>query len=650
MKDYESFRNSRIIKNAEAEMKSCKHPYVGTEHLLLALLKEEEIKDTCQKYNLCYKNFKNELLKIVGSASGVSDFILHTPLLKMVVSDALLDAEEMNIEVTPTLLMISLLENGDGIAVRILMNMDINVDKLYKELKRKQNFLGINCNFGINLNDAVDLKEKVIGRDKEITEVIEILLRKNKNNPILVGNAGVGKTAIVEELARRIKCGNVPNKLKNMIIVSLEISSVVAGTKYRGEFEEKLKNIINSILEEKNVILFIDEIHSIVHAGGSEGAVDAANILKPYLSRGDLKVIGATTIYEYNKFIKKDKALERRFQMVNVLEPSVDETIEIISRNKSVYEEFYNVSITRKNVIDLVNLVDKYVRHKKNPDKSIELLDSLCSKLRLEANNDDKIKIKKSDILKKIEQLYSIVLDNNYEFDNLQLKLNDSLVGQKDVYNKVIELLKSRQDKPLSMLFCGSSGVGKTKSVSIISEYLKLPLIKLDMSEYMNETSINKLIGVSQGYAGYDDEFILDKVRYNPNSIILLDEVEKGSKKVLNLFLNILDEGLINDAKGEVIDFRHCIFILTSNLKQENSVGFLKKSNNNRFFSDEFLARLDDIVYFNDISEKTIKEYLLKNNSSVLVSDILNNCDYKHLGFRAIERYIKKHEKSVKVV
>lgn len=649
MKDYEEFRNSKIIKNAEIEMKKCKHPYVGTEHLLLALLKEEEISNICSKYNLFYDKFKKELLNVVGQGSEESPFILHTPLLKMIVNEALIDAEERDCEVTLTSLLISLLENGDGIAMRILVSMNINIDKLYKDLKKREKFWKSEGSFGVNLNESVDLEERVVGREKEIKEIIEILLRKNKNNPLLLGQAGVGKTAIVEELARRIKLGNVPSKLKNMTIISLDISSVVAGTKYRGEFEEKLKNIIDTVIENENIILFVDEIHSIVHAGGSEGAVDAANILKPYLSRGKIKLIGATTIGEYNKFIKKDKALERRFQVVNILEPTLEETMEIVEKCKSSYENFYNIKINKNNVRDLVTLVDRFVKHKKNPDKTLEILDSLCSKLRINSCNEEKIKIKKSDILEKIEEVYSVSLEKKYDYEKLHSCLKKSLVGQEGVYEKILNVLKNKQDKPVSMLFCGSSGVGKTKSVSIISECLGLNLIKLDMSEYMNETSINKLIGVSQGYAGYDDEFILDKVRFNPNSIILLDEVEKGSKKVLNLFLNILDEGFINDAKGEIIDFSNCIIVLTSNLKQENSIGFFRKNNNNHFFSNEFLARLDEIIYFNDISEDMIKEYLHRCNSNVLASDVISNCDYKRLGFRAINKYIRNNERKAKV-
>ena len=278
MDNYEKYRNSKIIKSAEAEMKKCKHPYVGTEHLLLALLKLGEISNICNKYDLTYDNFKKSLLSVVGKSSMETNFILHTPLLKMVLLDAVEDNEGV---LDSKALMISILENGDGIAVRILLNMGIKLDKIYNELKKENN---LKIDFGVNLNESVDLNEVVSGRDKELELIIETLLRKNKSNPILVGPAGVGKTAIVYELARRIKKGLVPDRLKNKQIISIEMCDLVAGTKYRGEFEEKIKNILDLCKENKDIILFIDEVHTIVHAGGSEGAIDAANILKPYLS------------------------------------------------------------------------------------------------------------------------------------------------------------------------------------------------------------------------------------------------------------------------------------------------------------------------------------------------------------------------------
>lgn len=637
MYDYEQYRNSKIIKSAEVEMKKCKHPYVGTEHLLLALLKCNEIKVICDKYNLYYDNFKKNLIHTIGKSNMDSNFILHTPLLKMIVTDAI---EDNNGEIDNKYLMISLLENGDGIAVRILINMSIKIDKLYNELKKSINLENANINFGLNLNEIVDMSESIAGRDKEIELIIQTLLRKNKSNPILVGPAGVGKTAIVEELARRINLGSVPEKLKNKKIISLEMFDLVAGTKYRGEFEEKIKGLLDCVKEDKNIILFIDEVHTIVHAGGSEGAIDAANILKPYLSKGDISVIGATTIYEYNKFIKKDKALERRFQLINIVEPKIDETIEILNKSKKIYEKHYGIKISKKNIRDIVLNSDKFIKYKKNPDKSFEVLDLLCSKLYLK----ERMTIEKDDIINIFEDISNVNLNECFNYSELKEKFNEEVIGQSHVIEKIFSCLKNKSDKPISMLFCGRSGVGKTKATQILSEMIGYNLIKLDMSEYISDISINKLIGTPSGYQGSDDEFILESVRFNPRSIIVLDEIEKGSKKVLNLFLNVLDDGTLKDSKGDVIDFSNTIIILTSNLKQNVSVGFFEKNNTNNYFSDEFIARLDEVIYFNDLNEDMINEYLEKNKSSILAKDIMNNCDYKKYGFRVINNYLKKNK------
>jgi len=634
MYEYEQYRNSKIIKSAEEERKKCKHPYVGTEHLVLALLKLDEIKEICDKHNLTYEIFKNALMKVVGSSKMETNFILHTPLLKMVVTDSV---EDSNGEVNPKNLFISVLENGDGIAIRILMGMNIKLDKLYNDLKN--NISNDNIDFGINLNKSVDLTETISGRDKEIDLMIETLLRKNKSNPILVGPAGVGKTAIVEELARRLESGKVPERLKGKKIISLEMFNLVAGTKYRGEFEEKIKNILDMVKQNKNIILFIDEIHTIVNAGGSEGAIDAANILKPYLSRDDIKVIGATTIYEYNKFIKKDKALERRFQLIKVDEPSLSNTIEILDKSKKAYEKFYGIKITKSNVKDIVLNADRYIKYKKNPDKSLEILDLLCSKLCLK----EKLVIEKKDIINLFEEICNTKVDNA-DYKQLYLKLNEKIVGQVDISDKIINVLKISSDKPKSMLFSGSSGIGKSASAKIICDELNYNLVRIDMSEFISDTSIHKLIGVPNGYQGSDYEFILESVRFNPKSLILVDEVEKGSKRVLNLFLNILDEGYIKDSKGEIIDFSHSIIIFTSNLKRECGVGFFDKKVNNKFFSNEFVSRLDEIIYFNDINEEMISEYLIRHNSKLSSTDVVNNCDYKKLGFRAVEKFIKNNK------
>ena len=628
MDNYEKYRDSKIIKSAEVEMKKCRHPYVGTEHLLLALLKEDEISDICNKYNLTYDNFKKSLLNVVGKSSMETSFVLHTPLLKMIVLDTIEDFGELNSKG----LLLSMLENSDGIAIRILLNMGISLDKLYNDLKNIEND---SIEFGNNLNDSVDMKEIVYGREKELELLIETLLRKNKSNPILVGPAGVGKTAIVYELARRINKGLVPNRLKTKKIIQIEMCDLVAGTKYRGEFEEKIKKIIDVCKDNRDIILFIDEIHTIIHAGGSEGAIDAANILKPYLSNGSISVIGATTIYEYNKFIKKDKALDRRFQMISIKEPSLLETIEIVNKSKKVYENFYGIKITKNNVKDIVYLSDKYIKHKKNPDKSFEVLDLLCSKLLLK----EKLNILKEDIISILNEI-SNINSNVIDYDLLLNRLKEQIIGQDGALENIVNCLKNNIES-LGMLFYGSSGVGKTETINVLSKELGYNLIKLDMSEYSNEMSINKLIGAPIGYQGCDDEFILESLRFEPKSIVVLDNFEKGSKRIVNMFLNALDEGFLTDAKGEIIDFSHAIIIFTTNVMKNVGVGF---SNNNSKNNNDIINKINEVIYFNDVDEFMVREYISKNNYQN--KDVLINCDYKNQGFRAINKLIKSKNKS----
>ena len=700
MFDKYSLEISKIFKDAEKEMLELKHPYVGSEHLLLSLMKNDlKIKELLDKYDLSYENFKQELILVVGNATKESSFVLYTPLLKRIISNALEDAKKEKQKLKPMHLLLTLIEEGEGIAIRILMGMGINIEKLYEEVKKDNNINKVKLDIleiGKNLQETVKMDELVVGRDKEIDLIIETLIRKNKNNPLLIGEAGVGKSAIVEELARRINKGNVPNILKDKKIVSLEMSSLVAGTKYRGEFEEKLNKIIKELINNPEIVLFVDEVHTMVNAGGAEGAINASDILKPYLARGDIKIIGATTTGEYHKFIMKDKALTRRFEVIKVVEPNRLETINILMKIKSSYEKHYNIKITDENLINIVDLANQYIVDRFNPDKSIDILDSVCAMASVEgasikelrgleeklnnvikekesmvkANNFKKalsLCNKENKILKRIDNfnkkrivitndaikkyIYrktNIALINNQEetYDKLKDYLINNLVGQENVIDKIIDNMKNNQDNPISLLLCGDTGVGKTKCVKLISEYLNIPLIRLDMSEYNNETAINRLIGASAGYVGYDDEAIFDKVRMNPYSIILVDEVEKANANVINLFLQILDEGILTNAKGEKIDFKNTFIFMTSNVSINNSIGFM--SNNSDiydYFSKEFLARFTDIIRFNSITEKMLYKYLESKN--INDKEIIKDYDYHKLGFRGIDKYISKKLKQM---
>ena len=363
MFDKYSFTISKIFKFAEEEMKVLHHPYVGSEHLLLSLLKNsKDVKEIASKYNLTYDNFKKELMLVVGSSSKASSYVLYTPLLKRVINLAMEDAKERKEELNSKHLFLALLEEGEGIAIRLLYGMNINLDSMYDELNEREDKSNQKLeilNIGKNLSDVINPDDILVGRDKELNLIIETLIRKNKNNPLLVGDAGVGKTAIVEELVRRINLKEVPKSLQNKRIIMLEMGSLVAGTKYRGEFEEKLTKVIKELESNPNIILFIDEIHTMVNAGGAEGAINASDILKPYLARGKVKIIGATTTHEYNKFILKDKALNRRFELIKICEPSILETEEILNKIKPSFEKHYNIKITQKNNSDIVQLTNR---------------------------------------------------------------------------------------------------------------------------------------------------------------------------------------------------------------------------------------------------------------------------------------------------
>lgn len=691
-----NLETSRIFKDAEKIMISLNHGYVGTEHLFLSMLKNsEEIRNLLEKYQIEYDGFLEELLLVVNSETCKKVACIYTPLLKKVIKNAEMHAK--NSYITPLMLLESLLEEGEGIAIRILISMGLDIDKLYDEIKLKDKKSNQKLEiYNIGKEMSKDLSDNfVVGREKEIDLITETLLRKNKNNPLLIGDAGVGKSAIVEELARRIKKGDVPNALKNKKIISIEMSSLVAGTKYRGEFEEKLNKIIKEVENNPEIILFIDEIHTLSNAGGAEGAINASDILKPYLARGKIKVIGATTTNEYNKFIAKDKALSRRFDLIKINEPSIDETINILSKIKPSFEHHYNIKISEENIRQIVDLTNKYILDRFNPDKSIDLLDSVCAMKEVKSPKEKNIIILKNKLSNIIEAKEKMVKNNNFEealnyrkqeielyekiekeknssnritnndikevmlrksnipnmknnWKDLKAYLNNEIVGQEEAINEIIASLKSKEsDLPVSILLTGSTGVGKTKTVKEIATYLKMPLVRLDLSEYNEPVSINRLIGSSAGYVGYDDENIFDRIRMYPNSIVLLDELEKANSNVINLFLQVLDEGFITNAKGEKIDFKNTYIFMTSNAEINNKIGFMKgKSNYQNSFSKEFLGRITCIVNYKNVTEDMVKKYLSKKG--IKNSLILKEFDYENQGFRGLDKYIKKKRMKVR--
>ena len=555
------FNNSicKILKNAEKEMLDCHHPYVGTEHLLLSLLKNQSISNICYKFNLTYESFKRELLKIIGSATKKSEIILYTPLLKIVIDKAYNKAYNDHKDMDEFYLLSSLLDEQDGIALRIANNMGVDLDALVKEIN-KPNLI---YELGINLNEKET--ENVYLREKEINEIMEILLRKNKNNPLLIGHAGVGKTAIVEALANRIKKGEVPDKLKKYEIFLINTSTLIAGTKYRGEFESRVNNLIKEVIKHQNIILFIDEIHTIVKTGASDGSIDAANILKPYLARGDIKVIGATTTEEYNEYIKKDPALSRRFTQVIINEPSTEDMNYIIQKVKQNFEKYYDVKINKKATDYLIKNVNRYFPHLYNPDKSIEILDTVCARKILE-NKDNNIN--ESDIQKVIFNRLNMLDINNQAIDKIYEKLIQKY-HERSIKN-IINIIK---DKSLNkyMILNGKSK-DKLKILSTIANAINANLINIDCREYSDEYSISKLL---------NNNYLYNNLLENPYSYIIFNNYNDSNKILHNMVDTMIKNGYISNNNNEKLYLNNAIIFILNN-EEVNTIGF----HNNLLFTD----------------------------------------------------------------
>lgn len=724
-----------ILTKAKLEMLELKHPYVGTEHLVLAILHtKNELTERLSKYNLTYQKFKKEIINVIGKGSKKSEFFLYTPLLKKVIENAIMDSKDNNNGiVTINHLFAGLLDVGEGIAIRLFMSMNLDLDNIYDEFTEKifnspstkESHLLIE-ELGTNINTLAKNNEldPVIGRDEEIKKIEEILCRRTKNNPLLLGAPGVGKTAIIEGLALLIEEGKVPPKLQNKQIISLDMASAVAGTKYRGEFEERMKKIITEVENNPHIILFIDEIHTLIGAGGAEGAIDASNILKPALARGKIRCIGATTTDEYKKHFEKDKALERRFQNITIEEPSIEQTREILNKLKPLYEEYHNVIITDPIIDKILSLSDKYLYNRFRPDKQIDVLDEVCSKVNIKGNENiiklqtnlkqirDKkeLYIKENNIKKAYEYkiketeyknnitinnepttvtekdiatvisskahipVYEIIKDNKKDIEILENKLKENIIGQEEAISKLVNLAKRiklgyKDNKCLSLLFSGSSGTGKTKLATIFGELISnQKVIKLDMSEYSDSTAISKFIGSTAGYVGYDDnKYALSQIKDHPNATIILDEIDKAHPKIINLFYQILEDGLITDAKNNQICFKNNIIIMTSNIgKNKTNIGFnTSKSSVSEELKDNFniafLNRIDEIIKFNNLNKQDIEKIInqklhnLENNfpntnitmSKNILEEILNESHYQEYGARKIDKIIKNHLENI---
>ena len=763
MLDYKFTKSAnKAIEVASHVAMKLGHNYVGTEHLLYGLAFEETgvANKVLERQNITPEKILEDIEELIGknnvSASRTMGF---TPRSKKVFENAYKEAKKIDSEFIGTEhLLIGIIKETESIASRIMSDLGVDSQKIYNEIVNvldEQDFSNNNMNTDFNnkssyantsvLNQyskdlTVEAKkgklDKIVGRDKEIERIIQILTRKTKNNPCLIGEPGVGKTAIIEGLAIKIAINEVPELLKNKRVVSLDISSMVAGAKYRGDFEERIKKVLSEVKRVKDVILFIDEIHTIVGAGAAEGAIDAANILKPILSRGEIQLIGATTINEYRKYIEKDAALERRFSSILVEEPSLEDTITILKGIKDRYELHHNVTITDEALEEAVKLSDRYINDRYLPDKAIDIIDEAASmtkmkkytlpekiknledeilitrkakeeairtqnfedaailrdkeekqkakvndeKTRWNEKNTEKITdITKEDVANIISSwtgipTQKITQNENEKLRNLEKALHERVIGQNEAIEAIAKAIRRGRvglkdpKRPIgSFLFLGPTGVGKTETAKALATELfgnENSMIRIDMSEYMESHSVAKLIGAPPGYLGYDEGGQLtEKIRRKPYSVILFDEIEKAHVDVLNILLQILDDGRLTDSTGRTVDFKNTVIIMTSNMgasliNKKKTLGFTDKVNEEqkREYEDikkevmnevkknlkpEFINRIDEIIVFHKLNDEEIEkiiELLLKD-----VEKRLKNNGYDISINRSIVEDIKKH-------
>lgn len=707
-------------KFAASEAAKLGSDYIGTEHLLLGIAHEKDSAGGKILNSLGVTvNAVEQLLSQYSQGRSLfsTGEVYAAPRTKRVLEMAVEEANELgNSYVGTEHLLLAILHEGGGLAVRILESFGVTQDKLQKAFEKVLSEDSGKSDKSVSLGDldgfAVDLNEKakqgkidpVIGRNDEINRVIQILSRRNKNNPVLIGEPGVGKTAIAEGLAQRIVNNDVPEILKNCHIISLNMSSVVAGTKYRGEFEERLKKVIDEVKKHKDWILFVDELHTLVGAGSSEGSMDAANIMKPALARGELRCIGATTLKEYKKYIEKDAALERRFQPVKVGEPTPKDTLEILKGLRDRYEAFHKAKITDEALKAAVELSGRYITDRFQPDKAIDVIDEAAAKVRMEASSTpeglkkkeealesvnkekeaavsaqdfekaaiyrdqakklqteidtlkkdwkggdhDHLTVTEEDVAEVVSKWTGVPVQNLKKSDSERLlhledELHKRVIGQDEAVHAVATAIRRARagmkdpKHPIgSFLFLGTTGVGKTELARALAECMfgsEKNMIRFDMSEYMEKHEVSRLVGAPPGYVGYEEGGQLtDAVRRNPYSVILFDEVEKAHMDFFNILLQVLDDGRLTDGQGRTVDFTNCVIIMTSNLgsnflkghmgkklgfssgeKEEKEESFedIRKmimDEVKRTFRPEFINRIDEIIVFHPLTPENLSE------------------------------------------
>ena len=679
---------AEIIDSAIGYASELGHTYVGSEHLLLSIAGEgtTEAAEMLVESGVTFDELKGEIIKMVGRGTpSILNQRFFTTATKRILELAYSSAVASGRKQAATEhILASIIRETSCTACTIMKDLDVDMinicerlslltdkdttEKVMEKLCPKQSKLPNLFRFGKNMTDITTIKKNdpLIGRKNEVRRVLQILSRRNKNNPCLIGEAGVGKTAIVEGVAELFVRNLVPDSLKNKFIFSLDFAALLSGAKYRGDFEERVKACIDEAVEAKNIILFIDEIHTIVGAGAAEGAIDAANIMKPKLARGELQIIGATTFDEYRKSIEKDPALERRFQPVNVSEPDTESCIEIIKGIRRNYEKFHGLEISDEIIRSSVMLSKRYITDRFLPDKAIDVLDEACACAKIR-NSGRKLshssgfigieQVRLTNLSKALDSetvntvslndlndvismktgipIYKISADENEKAADLRKSLSERIIGQDRAIIKITDsIYRSRaglrdERRPIgSFLFAGPTGTGKTELAKVIAEHLydsEESLIRIDMSEYMEKHSVSKLIGAPPGYTGYDscDNNLCERVRRNPYSLILFDEIEKAEHDVLNILLQILDDGVLTDSSMRRINFRSCMIIMTSNvgaaeLTSRTAMGFTseeEKQNDERAlsavrrsFTPELLNRIDDIIIFHPLTEDDLKK------------------------------------------
>ncbi|KNF07985.1 chaperone protein ClpB [Gottschalkia purinilytica] len=729
-------RAQKVIYLAQEEAKELNHNYIGTEHILLGLAKEGEgiAAKVLTGLGVNLESLREQVINIVGKGNEPEELLGFTPRTKRVFELSFTEARALGHNYVGTEhLLLGLIKEGEGVAAAIIKGMGVDLDKAKQEIvnmlgqnygKTNQNGYGNNNSsintptldkFGRDLTKLVNEGkiDPVIGRSKEIERVIQVLSRRTKNNPCLIGEPGVGKTAIAEGLAQKIIEGEVPEILKDKRVVTLDLASMVAGAKYRGEFEDRLKKVMEELTHAGNVILFIDEMHTIIGAGAAEGSIDASNMLKPALARGELQTIGATTIDEYRKHIEKDPALERRFQPIMIEEPTAEDTLKILQGLRDKYEAHHRVKISEEALEAAVELSSRYITDRFLPDKAIDLIDEAASRIRLKsvtpppvlneletkleelsqekeeaistqnyekaASLRDEEKHVKEELEKKQEEwkqkkqskanevgyediahvvsvwtgipVSKLTLEESERLLNLEQILHQKIVGQDQAVESLANAVRRARvglkdpKKPIgTFIFVGPTGVGKTYVTKSLAEALfgdEDAVIRIDMSEYMEKHSVSRLVGSPPGYVGYDEGGQLtEKVRRKPYSVILFDEIEKAHPDVFNILLQLLDDGRLTDSKGRVVDFKNTVVILTSNvgastIKKQRTLGFSALSNKDeeqneyekmkenitedlrRTFRPEFLNRIDEIVVFHPLNKDQIKEIV-----NIMIKDL----------------------------